>query len=369
MESHNISRMNYKQWSEKIIHFYWLMVLVSLIGQCTGLAVKLYYFPEEAKEFALEKVLLPTGIQLIVMLGCLLIVKAKKIYSSRVLTVTGTLVALVIIIRHPNVTGLQTVLLLPMAVALIYFDKKKLLFSFYVNFVALTGIYLIPAVRRAVTEYEYFSYMLILVAGYFIYSAVIQRGSEVLQILQKASEKEKELLVKSTMMERLSKVDALTGLYNHKTFHEYMDYLVEQSRQYGMPLQLAILDIDNFKNINDTYGHNIGDLVLKRLAHAIVEKASENDIVARYGGEEFALLLTNKKVTDAYDVIEAIREHIAGIQHEEMNGLNVTVSIGLKDFDQSLTRLDFFQQADALLYKAKRSGKNQVACDSLLAQH
>ncbi|WP_226668187.1 GGDEF domain-containing protein [Metabacillus litoralis] len=360
MEKHNLSRMDYKQWFEKILGFYWFMVLISLLGQCIGLMLTIIYYPDGVVSFLLFKIILPTSLQIIIMLVCIFIIKRKKIYSSRFLTITGTLIALVIILTHPEVPGLQVMLLLPMSVALIYFDKSKLRFSFVVNIIALTSIYLLPTIRVSVTEYEYFSYLLALIAGYFIYLAILERGNEVLEIVKKASEKEKELLVKSTMMERLTKIDALTNLYNHKTFQEYLDQFVEQSLKYEMPLQLAILDIDNFKAINDTYGHSVGDLVLKRLADEIVGKVTENDIVARYGGEEFALLLTNKSIEETYQLIEDIRLHIARLNHEEMKDVKVTVSIGLKDFKASLTKLDFFQKTDALLYKAKRNGKNQV---------
>ncbi|TXC90428.1 GGDEF domain-containing protein [Metabacillus litoralis] len=357
---HNLSRMDYKQWFEKILGFYWLMVIISVLGQCIGLFVTFLNYPDWISEFLVYKIILPTSVQLLIMLGCVYFIKVKKIYSSRFLTISGTLVALVIILTHPDVPGLQVMLLLPMSVALIYFDKSKLLFSFIVNMVALSVIYIFPAIRESVSEYEFFSYLLSLFAGYFIYLAILERGNEVLQIVKKASEKEKELLVKSTMMERLTKIDALTNLYNHKTFQEYLDQFVEQSLKYEMPLQLAILDIDNFKTINDTYGHSVGDLVLKRLANAIVDKVTENDIVARYGGEEFALLLTNKSLEETYQLIEDIRLHISQINHEEMKAVKVTVSIGLKDFNAGLSKLHFFKQADALLYKAKRNGKNQV---------
>ncbi|MFC4321545.1 GGDEF domain-containing protein [Litchfieldia salsa] len=360
MENHNGSRMNYKLWSEKILYFYWVMVIVSIIGQIIGLIVTVYYNPEYVGGFLVKQLVLPTGIQLIIILVCLYIIKVKQVYSSKVLTMAGTLVALVIILIHPNVQGLQVILLLPMAVSLIYFDKRKLRFSLTINLFALTIIYLFPSIRMAATEYDYISYLFALLAGYFIYSAVLQRGNEVLQTLRQSSEKEKELIVKSTMMERMSKIDALTDLYNHKTFQEYLDHLVGQSKNYNMPLQLAIIDIDNFKNINDTYGHNIGDLVLKRVADAIRERVTEEDIVARYGGEEFTIILTNKNIETAYHTVEAIRIHVENLQHAEMENGKVTISIGLKNYHHNLTKVEFFQQTDALLYQAKRSGKNKV---------
>lgn len=354
------SGMDYKYWSKKILEFYWLIIAITILGQFIGLLVTVYFSLKDPWEFIGMKILVPTSFQLIVMFLCIYFTTIKKIYSPKLLMVTGTLVALVIIIVHDSVPGLQVLLLLPMSVALIFFEKKSLRFSFIINIIALTSVYLLPSVRASVTEFEFSSYLLGLVAGYVIFLAILQRGHEVLRDLHLANEKEKELIVKSAMMERLSKVDALTGLYNHKTFYEYLDNLVEQSKVYSMQLQLAILDIDNFKGTNDMYGHNVGDIVLKRVAEAIVHNVSENDIVARYGGEEFAIILTNKSLEEAYQVVEQARHHISTIFHSELNETAVTVSIGLKNYQHPLTKLSLFKQADALLYEAKRSGKNKV---------
>ncbi|MBP3951583.1 GGDEF domain-containing protein [Bacillus suaedae] len=356
----NTSGMDYKYWSKKILEFYWLIIAITIFGQFIGLLLTIYFSLKDPWEFIGMKILLPTSFQLIVMLICIYFTTIKKIYSPKLLMVTGTLVALVIIVIHDSVPGLQVLLLLPMSVALIFFEKKSLRFSFIINIIALISVYLLPSVRASVTEFEFSSYLLGLVAGYVIFLAILQRGHEVLRNLHLANEKEKELIAKSAMMERLSKVDALTGLYNHKTFYEYLEDLVEQSKVYSMQLQLAILDIDNFKGTNDMFGHNVGDIVLRRVAEAIVQNVSENDIVARYGGEEFAIILTNKSLEEAYQVVEQARQHISTILHSELNETAVTVSIGLKNYQHPLTRLSLFKQADALLYEAKRSGKNKV---------
>ncbi|WP_280771224.1 GGDEF domain-containing protein [Salipaludibacillus daqingensis] len=361
MDHHDASQINYELWSKKILNFYWLIVIISLVGHIVGLSVTIYYHPDYASQFIFGTIILATGIQLLIVLICEYIIKIKKMYRSRLLIIAGTLLALVVIVINPAVPGLQVTLLLPMGVALIYLDKKKLFFSLIANVFGLTSIYLLfPSIRLATTEYEYFSYVFALFAGYIIYLAILQRGEEVLSDLRESSEKEKDLLIKNTLMEKLTKVDPLTNLYNHRTFHEYMDHLVKQSKEYQMPLQLAILDIDNFKKINDSFGHSVGDSVLKRVARTIYEKSSENDIVARYGGEEFAILFTNKKFEESLQITEKIRSHIASLHHEEIDDRSVTISIGLKNFDDHLTKADFFKQADAMLYEAKDTGKNKV---------
>ncbi|SER19184.1 diguanylate cyclase (GGDEF) domain-containing protein [Gracilibacillus ureilyticus] len=364
MANHSQLLINQRYWTEKILTIYWIMVLMSFIGQCIGLTITVYYFPYYVIDFVILKLLIPTSIQLISLGITTYLVKVKKNFSDKLLVITGTISALAIIINHPEVPGLQILLMLPMAVILIYYDRKILQFSLIVNVIALTAIYLLPSIRNAVTVYEYFSYLFVLLCSYFVFLIILSRANEMLEILQRANEKEQDLLVKSTMMERLTKIDALTGLYNHKTFHEYLDFLFEQSIFYDMPLQLAIIDIDNFKSVNDQYGHSNGDLVLKRVAFAISEKVTEDDISARYGGEEFTILLTNKTLEESYRILEEVRSYIASQFHQELNG-HVTVSIGLKQLEKHLSKVEFFDEADELLYKAKSNGKNQIVCDQL----
>ncbi len=359
MSLHNGLHINEKIWSEKIIQIYWIMVFMAFLGQFISFFITLYYFPDSIMRFILEKLILPTSIQVIILSILSYLVRYKNYYNTKMITIIGSLAAFVTVSSHPNVPGLQVLFLLTMCVIVIYFDEDKLRFSLFTNMLALTCVYIFPEVRSAVTVYEYVSYMFVLWAGYRVYLLVLERGNEVMTFIQKADEKEKELIVKNAIMDRLTKVDALTNLYNHKTFHQYLDFLYDQSIKQGMPLQLAIIDIDNFKSINDTFGHSIGDIVLRRVATIISEHITEDDIAARYGGEEFAVLLTNKDLSTAYNRIDHLRQQIAECYHEELNGY-VTVSVGLKELDKSITKVDFFHQADAMLYNAKRTGKNKV---------
>ncbi|UOQ49930.1 GGDEF domain-containing protein [Gracilibacillus caseinilyticus] len=356
---------NDKLWVEKILRVYWLLVLMVIVGQTLGLLITIFYEPTYVETFILYKLVIPSYIQTAILLFAHYLIKVKKVYSSYFITTIGTLIALVVVAVHPNVSGLKVIFLIAMAVILIYFDKKLLQFSFAFNFITLTALYAVPDIRQYSTIYEYFSYHFVLLAGFLIYQIILDRGTEVLDFLNRAAEKEKALIVKSTVMERLSKTDLLTGLYNHNTFHEYLDFLYEQSISQAMPLQLALIDIDSFKMINDHYGHDVGDIVLKRVAHAISDQLTEDDIVARYGGEEFAVLLTNKEMEESYQIIENIRLYIASQYHQELNE-HITISIGFCGLAESMTKDQFFKETDELLYQAKGSGKNQVIGNQLI---
>lgn len=361
MEESNPIGLDYEYWAKKILYFYGLLSIVAIGGQLVGLIVTYYYYYYYIEDYISLRMVWPTSFIIAIMLICWFMVMVLKIYNPYILFFAGSLLAVVMILANPALPGLQMTLLLPMAISLIYLKKFKLTISFLINFTSLLVIYLISeASRTAMTPYEYFAYLFILVAGYIVYLAVIERGAEVLSTLRQAMEKEKELLVQNRVMERLSKTDALTGLYNHKTFQNHLEALVQQAEQSGLQLQLAVLDIDNFKMINDNFGHSIGDSVLKHVAETLLEEADPNDLVARYGGEEFAIIFTEKSFEETLVRLEGIRRTIAALRHPEIAGGSVTISAGLQNFYSGLSKSEFFKKADTYLYEAKRSGKNQI---------
>jgi diguanylate cyclase (GGDEF)-like protein len=157
--------------------------------------------------------------------------------------------------------------------------------------------------------------------------------------------------------------DSLTNIFNRRYFFEVAQHSIALTQRDGRTLSLLIFDIDFFKKINDTYGHQAGDTVLITLAQKIKSVVREGDIFARIGGEEFALLLQNSSLQEAKDIAEKLRlmiEKTPFIHNEK--SLNITVSIGVssskKDTVFSLEAL--YESADIQLYKAKESGRNRV---------
>jgi diguanylate cyclase (GGDEF)-like protein len=155
--------------------------------------------------------------------------------------------------------------------------------------------------------------------------------------------------------------DGLTGLYNNRHFREVLGHQVEVSRRYGWPLSLLFLDIDNFKNINDTWGHPDGDLVLKALGRFLQSHLRLADVICRYGGEEFVVLLPQTSSDQAHRLAERLREGIAATPIPLSHGeIHLTVSIGMSCLTPSLSAEDLVKTADQALYKAKQSGRNRV---------
>ncbi|KZL91511.1 histidine kinase N-terminal 7TM domain-containing diguanylate cyclase [Clostridium magnum] len=182
--------------------------------------------------------------------------------------------------------------------------------------------------------------------------------------LEKVTRDKQELLIRSAIMEKMSKTDALTDMYNHRTFQEYFDTIIDQASRADNRFQLALLDIDNFKKINDTFGHSVGDIILKRISSIIKTMVTVDDISARYGGEEFALILTNKTLEQSLALLESIRKAIQDESHIELNS-NVTVSVGVHEYYKGEPKEELFNKADEALYKAKHSGKNKIVASTV----
>jgi diguanylate cyclase (GGDEF)-like protein len=166
-------------------------------------------------------------------------------------------------------------------------------------------------------------------------------------------------------IKRLTFIDALTPAYNHRYFQESLSKELHRHARTGHHLALAMLDIDNFKKINDTFGHPIGDEILKGLVEELMTNARDSDVVARYGGEEFAIIFPDTSAKAAGDAANRLRELIARrvfpISQLDKT-IHITVTIGVAVYPRDgMTPAELIARADAALYWAKKNGKNRVA--------
>jgi len=160
----------------------------------------------------------------------------------------------------------------------------------------------------------------------------------------------------------LSTTDELTGMSNRRCFIDIAEHEQAKAQRYGESFSVALLDVDDFKNINDTYGHLIGDKALIQVAKICKENIRLPDICARYGGDEFIFLFPSTGKEKARMCLERISGEISNnpIQHDG-SIINILVSIGLSEFsNKSLILNDVLREADMALYQAKRTGKNKV---------
>jgi len=188
---------------------------------------------------------------------------------------------------------------------------------------------------------------------------------EIEQILTTIIENASVAITRSLLylrMEKLATTDGLTGLNNHRTFQEVMARELERAKRYARPLSLLLTDIDHFKSFNDTYGHPVGDLVLREIAGCIRSALRVSDIPARYGGEEFAVVLPETDEQGAMITAEKIRQTVENrVIDSGPNKLRVTISIGCVTYPTyGTTQQEIIDCSDKALYASKKGGRNRV---------
>jgi diguanylate cyclase len=189
-----------------------------------------------------------------------------------------------------------------------------------------------------------------------------------LKLTKQISQMEQETLELQVMLlENRAKLfyDALTGVYSRMAYDERIQQEIARWTRYDTPFSYVILDIDHFKRINDTYGHNAGDKALKIVAQLMTTYVRKSDYVFRIGGEEFVLLLTSTTAENASKLVEKMRKGIAAISlHFKGEPVNLTLSAGLTETRTGDDVESIYERADKALYKAKNSGRDcQIIAD------
>jgi diguanylate cyclase (GGDEF)-like protein len=171
-------------------------------------------------------------------------------------------------------------------------------------------------------------------------------------------------------LSRQAQTDALTGLANRRGLTDRLETELGHARENGKSVSFVLADVDDFKLINDTHGHQTGDFVLRQVAKALAGSVRELDLVARYGGEEFAIVLAGSRLPDGVRLAERMRKSIHEITVAGPTGdaAQLTMSFGVAEFPTYASVDALVAAADAALYQAKRSGKDQVASSTVEAR-
>jgi diguanylate cyclase (GGDEF)-like protein len=188
-------------------------------------------------------------------------------------------------------------------------------------------------------------------------TAMEQQQLELKEANRQLALRQSELANANEMLSGLASTDSLTGLNNRRAFEEQISKEADRSCRYGSPLSLLMLDVDHFKQFNDSFGHLAGDAVLQEVGRILSTAARSTDFPARFGGEEFALVLPETNAEAALEVAERIR---VAISESRIEGSGVTISIGLSSMAATSTAASLVAEADEALYAAKRGGRNQV---------
>lgn len=198
----------------------------------------------------------------------------------------------------------------------------------------------------------------------FIYKATVEVGLKKPHRLLYRNLKQSETALRQVLQEvqKLAVTDSLTGLLNRRHFFELAEHELRRAKRYSRPLSAIMLDVDHFKQINDTYGHAVGDTVLREVAQVCMRETRNVDVLGRYGGEEFVIVLPECETHAAREVAERLRQSIAELSVNTPEGpVQVTASLGVASLSsQSMTLDALIAAADTALYSAKRGGRDNV---------
>ncbi len=179
--------------------------------------------------------------------------------------------------------------------------------------------------------------------------------------MSRISKMRKRLIDVQQRLEKQAHFDELTGIANRRHFIQMLEKEISRSHRHNLPLSLTFFDVDKFKSVNDTYGHKVGDDVLKSIARAVSDNLRQEDFFGRLGGEEFCVFLPGQPIEQAWVIIERYRLAIEAITHNSDQGeFNVTASFGLSELKKQDTVNTLLEKADQLLYQAKNNGRNRI---------
>ncbi len=175
-----------------------------------------------------------------------------------------------------------------------------------------------------------------------------------------------ELKEKNTILGNLANIDGLTEIYNHRYFQNSLDNEIDRALRNETEIALLLIDIDKFKVFNDTYGHQVGDFILKEFCVILKKEIRKYDTLARYGGEEFTVILPDTSSEEAYTVAEKLRVAVDDyVFRDPQQNYHITASFGVSTAkpvtDDTFSKGNFIKEADMALYNAKEAGRNRVA--------
>lgn len=349
-----------QRWISRFLWIYWLVIMFHFFAQL-GAYLWVPEYNIEPRKFFYSVLLYPHLLMGGFILAAHLFYRFFPKHSYFGLLLCGTLVSMVIIHLNIDIRIISAVMLLPIIASAIFFRLDLTWTTAVMQIIGFVLLYKFDYwFRYYLNPYDMIATPIFFLVGTLVASIIIINGRYLVKDLENTMMAKQELVIENAIMSKLSKTDALTHLYNQNSFHEFYELAFKYGAQ-GQVFHLALIDIDHFKQVNDQYGHRIGDMILERVARMIREAIAASDIAARYGGEEFAILLFQESLGEAYTILETIRSKLAGTRHEELGGKPVTISIGLESYKPGHTKESMFEAADALLYEAKHQGRNQTA--------
>lgn len=346
-----MSSDKWESWHKEMFSMFWKILLVAFVVEMfllvffkpTADCSRIYYF--------FLFVVRPTGLQIgAVLLFQFIFTKLVRTYNRRYVSIyTICLISILVgalVCVHTSIALMPILLMTTMILTPLYKDKwMTILQAVFLAIIYIADcFYFIPHSPYMPVSNRFIE------VSFFIGTLIAT-----LLLVERVN-------ISGIMDEERSKRDSLTHLYNHETFYEELKYRRKRYQERGDGFSVMIGDIDDFKKINDTYGHAFGDRVITRIAEIFLQYGGKESFLARYGGEEFAMILPDTDGKKAIEVAENIRKQFEEqIFQTEMGDMHFTISLGVAAYSDGTEKVsDFFEKADSALYQAKSKGKNCV---------
>ncbi len=355
--------LSFDLWREKIIRvFYIIVALVFIVEVLVFIVFRSHGLLDEGftgTQYIIKYIVLPSAIGLILVTACKWInsrsIKAQiKNYSVLVMV---SLLATELAFIHDDVGAILTIFAIPVFLTVLFGQKKVTGAITILNSLLLV----ISTIRAAFSSDSIYFSLNAAVAYALLISAYLI--SKVLIEYNKANNDYIYASYKTSLsLNEQAKNDSLTGLYNQKTFQSLLKGTMEQARDLKSPMSLAIIDLDDFKEINDTFGHLEGDQVLLQFTSMMKQQCSDGDaFISRYGGDEFAMIFPRASTELAYLRLEALRQRCKQVPRHLVRSGEISFSAGISHYmEGDMNEALLFHQADSALYQAKENGKNQT---------
>lgn len=358
--------LHHEKWNRKIRSLLWIFILILFVFEgaialmyCMGMTLS---GTHTKAEYVTQYFLIPCFLALFTTAASNLLVSTvfknrSSGFHSRFTVGTMALVVSEIVALNHGTSVVYVLFIMPVIISVVFLDQATLLFSYISGLVLYLLVvygYIYPFIPPTAYRHTYMDVLTniaLMTVIYLVCRLLFGRIRELINTAVEQSIRQVELSHELTL-------DSLTQLYNHATFYEKLDEFILRFKRGGAPFSLLVMDLDNFKHVNDTYGHAAGDAVILYLVDVVKQNIAEGDIAFRYGGEEFTALSVGPE--HARTLAENIRQGMEAHVFPEI-GRGVTISIGICDYDVSFGgRREFFSAADKALYRAKQGGKNRV---------
>lgn len=355
--------LSFDLWREKIIRvFYIIIVLIFAVEVIVFFAFREQGLLGEGVSglrYVVKYIVLPTVVNTVLVTGCHRIntLSIKAQIKNYIVLLTVSIFAAVIAFVHYIVSAILTIFVIPVFLTILFGQKKITGVITVINGVLL----IFSTIHSAMYNNSVFFYLNASVAFTLLISAYLL--SNVLITYNKANSDYIYASYKTQLsLNEQARNDSLTGLYNRKTFQSLLKVSIEKAKNMKSPMALAIIDLDDFKTINDTFGHLEGDQVLLQFTELIKQQCSDGEaFLSRYGGDEFAVIFPRASKELAYLRLETLRQRCKQVPHAKVRSGEISFSAGISHYiEGDMNETLLFHQADSALYQAKENGKGQT---------